>query len=199
MSAYATSITKANAFEQIVTDVNSIGADIIILMMSWMKKTHADDALTISGYICLRKNRVKRRSGGVAALSNETSNRRVLTSNRQSSTPRIFGVLWPTQWDLSSTSAPVIVRPGRITTRRSSLDISRTTSNLCWKLTRSLCLCSPVTSTDLTEPNYKLNNELIKSWMYQLTTITSNLTNRPDLFAVHVAQSLVKTKPTRYL
>ena len=45
----ATSITKANAFEQIVTDVNSIGADIIILTETWMKEKHADDAFTISG------------------------------------------------------------------------------------------------------------------------------------------------------
>ena len=61
----ATSIMKANAFEQIVTDVNSIGADIIVLTETWMKEKHADDAFTISGYICLRKDRVKRRGGGV--------------------------------------------------------------------------------------------------------------------------------------
>ena len=35
----ATNITKANAFKQIVTDVNSIGADIIALTETWMKKS----------------------------------------------------------------------------------------------------------------------------------------------------------------
>ena len=64
----ATSVTKANAFEQIVTDVNSISADIIVLTEKWMKEKHADDAFTISGYICLRKDRVKRLGGGVAAF-----------------------------------------------------------------------------------------------------------------------------------
>ena len=60
--------TKVNAFEQIVTDVNSIGADIIILTETWMKDKHADDGFAISGYICLRKDRVKRCGGGVVAF-----------------------------------------------------------------------------------------------------------------------------------
>ena len=64
----STSITKANAFKQIVTDVNSIGADIVVLTETWMKEMHADDAFTISGYICLHKDRVKRRGGGVAVF-----------------------------------------------------------------------------------------------------------------------------------
>ena len=64
----ATIITKANGFEQIATDVNSIGADIIVLTETWMKEKYADDAFTISGYIWLRKDRVTRHGGGVAAF-----------------------------------------------------------------------------------------------------------------------------------
>ena len=33
-----------------------------------MKEKHTDDAFTISGYICLSKDRIKRRGGGVAAF-----------------------------------------------------------------------------------------------------------------------------------
>ena len=41
---------KANAFHQIVTNVNSIGAVIIILTDKWMKEKHAD---SLSDYLRL--------------------------------------------------------------------------------------------------------------------------------------------------
>ena len=55
----ATRITKANAFEQVVNDANSIGADIIVLTETWLKEKHANEAFNIPGYKCLRKDRAK--------------------------------------------------------------------------------------------------------------------------------------------
>ena len=60
----ATSITKVSAFQQIVTNANSIDADIIVLTETWLEEERAADTFRISGYTCLRKDRVKRRGGG---------------------------------------------------------------------------------------------------------------------------------------
>ena len=62
----STSLVTANALQQIITDANSIAADIIIITETWLKTKHADDALVISRF-CLRKNRLEQREGGVCA------------------------------------------------------------------------------------------------------------------------------------
>ena len=43
-----TSLAKADAFVQLVTDANSIGADIIIVTETWLKTKHPDDAFVIA-------------------------------------------------------------------------------------------------------------------------------------------------------
>ena len=64
----STSLAKANAFQQIVTDANSIGADVIIVTETGLKTKHADDAFVITDFSFLRKDRLKRRGGAVCAF-----------------------------------------------------------------------------------------------------------------------------------
>ena len=68
----STSIAKANAFAQLVTDANSIGADVIITE-SWLKSKHQDDTLSKEnhGFKIIWENRVKRKGGNVCVFIRE--------------------------------------------------------------------------------------------------------------------------------
>ena len=61
----STSLAKINAFQQVTVDAKSVDADIIIVTETWLKAKHAADAFVIPGFICIRKDRIKRRGGGV--------------------------------------------------------------------------------------------------------------------------------------
>ena len=61
-----TSLAKPNAIEQLSADVLSYDADIIIIAETWLKKSHTDDMFNIRGYQIFRRDRPKRRGGGVA-------------------------------------------------------------------------------------------------------------------------------------
>ena len=63
----ATSLAKPNAFQQLLTDTDSIGADIVIVTETWFKRTHPDETFNKPGFVCFRKDREGRRAGGVCA------------------------------------------------------------------------------------------------------------------------------------
>ena len=64
----ATSVAKPNAFQQLRTDTDAIGANIIIDKEIWLTWTHAVDAFSIPSFVCFRKSRVGRWGGGVCTF-----------------------------------------------------------------------------------------------------------------------------------
>ena len=89
-----TSLTDPNAFQQLRTDTNTVGADIInIITETQPKRTHTDEVFSIPGFDCLRKDHVGRRGGGVCIFAkHELQNKRILAK-----TYGIY-VLW--MWNL---------------------------------------------------------------------------------------------------
>ena len=61
-----TSLAKPHAVELLAADVNAYGADVVVITESWLKKRHPDNMFSIPGYNIFRRDRPKRRGGGVA-------------------------------------------------------------------------------------------------------------------------------------
>ena len=61
-----TSLAKPNAIELLTADVNAYGADVVVITESWLKKRHPDSMFNIPEYNNFRRDRPKRRGGGVA-------------------------------------------------------------------------------------------------------------------------------------
>ena len=196
----AMSITKANAFEQIVTDVNSIGADIIILTETWLKEKHADDAVTISGYICLRNDRVKRGGGGVAAFVKQDLQPTCINAQSTMQHTRICGLLWPLQQgcNFCVINFCACYHPPR-PIYDSSEFIRHLSSSIEFILETDLdtifVLTGDLNRLDTTEIQTQQGLDQIVNLPTDNNNILDQfLTNRPDLFTVQVVQSLVKTK-----
>ncbi len=60
------SLCKSSAIQQLTVDVQSYGADVVIISESWLKKRHTDDLFRIDGYNLYRRDRLGRGGGGVA-------------------------------------------------------------------------------------------------------------------------------------
>ena len=62
----ATSIAKPHAIDHLHADLLSNDVDIAIITETWLKTHHTDAQFTIPGYSIFRRDRLKRRGGGVA-------------------------------------------------------------------------------------------------------------------------------------
>jgi len=60
-----TSLAKPHAIELLAADVKAYGADVVVITESWLKIRHPDNMFSISGYNIFRRDRPKRRRGGV--------------------------------------------------------------------------------------------------------------------------------------
>src|SRR5207245_6530470 len=57
---------KLHAIEQLNADLTAQSTDVAIISETWFKAHHTDQAMQLSGYIIYRRDRKKRRGGGVA-------------------------------------------------------------------------------------------------------------------------------------
>ena len=60
-----TSLAKPHAVELLAADVKAYGADVVVITESWLKLRHPDNMFSIPGYNIFRRDRPKRRGGGV--------------------------------------------------------------------------------------------------------------------------------------
>jgi hypothetical protein len=65
-----TSLTKNNKFQLLTADIGVCKPDIIVITESWLKKMHTDEMFSIDNYTILRRDRTKRRGGGVCIYIN---------------------------------------------------------------------------------------------------------------------------------
>ena len=73
----ATSIAKPNAIQQLQADVISNAIDVTIISETWLKPHHDDSAMSIPGYSIFRRDRRKRKGGGLAIYVKHGINARV--------------------------------------------------------------------------------------------------------------------------
>lgn len=59
-------LTKPHAIEQLATDLHSYNADVAIITETHLKSKHTDSVVAVPGYTLLRRDRERRRGGGVA-------------------------------------------------------------------------------------------------------------------------------------
>ena len=62
----ATSIAKPHGVEHLQADVIANDVQVVILTETWLKSKHPDEAYSLPGYFLFRRDRVKRKGGGVA-------------------------------------------------------------------------------------------------------------------------------------
>jgi len=67
-----TSIAKPHAFDQLMVDVVSFNADVVVICESWLKQKHDSNLFSIPGYQLIRRDRSGRRGGGVCPYSRST-------------------------------------------------------------------------------------------------------------------------------
>ena len=73
-----TSLVKPHALQHLTSDAVTYGIDIIVVTETWMKAHHCDHAVDIPGYTIFRRDRKKRRGGGVAVYARREFNGRML-------------------------------------------------------------------------------------------------------------------------
>jgi hypothetical protein len=61
----AHSLAKTNAFQTLVTEINSIQPDIVCVSETWLKPKHSNALFSIDGYLNYRLDRQRRVGGGV--------------------------------------------------------------------------------------------------------------------------------------
>ena len=79
------------AVQQLATDLKAYGADIGLITETWLKKHHNNDLLGIDSYNLLRRDRIGRRGGGVAAYA---STKLTSTIYKPSHEDDRFEILW---------------------------------------------------------------------------------------------------------
>ena len=87
----AAALTKVHAVEQLAADLTSYGTDIAIITETHLKSKHTDSAMSILGYSLNRRDRQRRRGGGVALYIRSTIPASVWT---YSADDRTYELLW---------------------------------------------------------------------------------------------------------
>jgi len=67
-----TSLAKPHAIQQLTTDVQSYDADTVVISESWLKQRHSNEAFSIPGFDIFRRDRPRRRGGGVTIYIRST-------------------------------------------------------------------------------------------------------------------------------
>ena len=74
----ALSLAKPHALEQLEADLIGYSIDAALINETHLKHKHTDGIIKIDGYNIIRRDRVKRRAGGVAVILHSTWNYTVL-------------------------------------------------------------------------------------------------------------------------
>ena len=88
-----TSLAKPLAVQQLGTDLLAYDIDIAVVTETWFKSQHADNAVAIPGYTLFRRDRPRRRGGGVAVYARSTLNCK-LCDITAAPTDRRLELLW---------------------------------------------------------------------------------------------------------
>ena len=86
-----TSLAKAHALQHLLIDLSQYNSQVIIITETWLKKQHSTKMFDINGYLCYRRDRIKRRGGGVAIYISKEVKSEVFSTNNDND---LFEVLW---------------------------------------------------------------------------------------------------------
>jgi hypothetical protein len=66
------SIVKPHAFDQLNSDIVDLNPDVVVLTETHMNSRHPSELFSFPGYILFRKDRCKRKGGGICVLVRDT-------------------------------------------------------------------------------------------------------------------------------
>ena len=87
----AAALTKVHAVEQLAVDLASYETDIAVITETHLKTKHTDSAMSVPGYTLHRRDRQRRRGGGVAMYVRSTIAASVWTFSAED---RTYELLW---------------------------------------------------------------------------------------------------------
>ena len=87
----AAALSKPQAVEQLSVDLNSYNVDIAAVTETHLKRKHYDSVVSIAGYTLFRRDRLKRRGGGVAVYARASLQVSLWTFSADDST---YELLW---------------------------------------------------------------------------------------------------------
>lgn len=93
----AAALTKSHAVEQLTADIANYQSDIAVITETHCKTKHSDSALSIAGYTLHRRDRQRRRGGGVAVYVRSDLQSTVWT---YSADDRVYEIHWQRVGDL---------------------------------------------------------------------------------------------------
>jgi len=67
----ANSLVKPHAFEQLKVDVRNCMSDVVIVVETYFNNKHSNELFSLSGFVLFRRDRVKRKGGGVCVYVRE--------------------------------------------------------------------------------------------------------------------------------
>jgi len=67
-----TSIAKPHAFDQLIVDVISFNADVVVICETWLKQKHDSNLFNIPGYQLICRDHSGRRGGGICTYIRST-------------------------------------------------------------------------------------------------------------------------------
>ena len=87
----AAALSKPHAVEQLAADLNSYNVDIAAVTETHLKAKHTDSVVAVPGYTLLRRDRLRRKGGGVALYVRTTHSVSLWTFSADN---RVFELLW---------------------------------------------------------------------------------------------------------
>jgi hypothetical protein len=69
----AASIVKPHATEKLAAELTGYGFDTAVISETHLKKKHADSCRSIDGYMLFRRDRARRKCGGIAVYIRQSS------------------------------------------------------------------------------------------------------------------------------
>ena len=179
------------------TDTAAVGADIIIMTESWLKQQHSNDPINLPGFSTLRKDRTKRKVGGVCVFITLRFNDKLLNVQKTIHDTEDLWFSVTLDDGLTVNFCACYHPPKRIYD-------TKLFREYLFEIIEGLIDNQPgsvfVLNGDLNGlRTAELQSQLGGDQLVDKPTHSNNiinvfLTNKPDMFNVEVGQSLLKTK-----
>jgi hypothetical protein len=79
-----TSLVKSAAIQQLAAELNQLNIGVAIITESWFTEQHTDCFVNIPGYVLYRKDRHKKKGGGVAIYVRNDISSKIVTPHDDS-------------------------------------------------------------------------------------------------------------------
>ena len=192
-----TSLVKPHALEQLSADLSHLNIDIAIVTETWFNNTHIDNCLTIPDYTLYRRDRFRRKGGGVCFYVRKSIDASIVQP--RNSALSCIEILW-LKLNLNSTvyyvaccyHPPKAVYKSDVFVSELSKDIEQI-STLPGNAIIIVAGDFNGLKTDFIENDFGLS-QIVCEDTHGNKILDKFFVSRPDMYHAHVFKSLIKTK-----